>query len=199
MSYVPGLKNSEMDIDGYISKSFPLTAVVGKIPRVMKTLPGYFLAAAIGALGCLTSLPAGAVSLASPANGLALQLDAGHGSYQLSVNAAAWSFGGSLNAPLKKIAVRRGHDTTGAFQQITFAWQAGQLPMHGEIRLYQENPVVLFAQTCDVAAEGPPAAFPDFTALPPKLRVFSYGKQTFAPCRREFKRRKLCAFKRRNF
>lgn len=168
-----------MEIRNAVSPAVP----GGKTPRFMKTLPDGMLAVAIGALVCLANLPAAAVTLASPANGLVLQLDASHGSYQLTAKAAGWSFGGRLNVPLKKIAVRRGRDTTGAFQQISFAWQAGQRPMHGEIRLYQENPVVLFAQTCEVAAAGPPAAFPDFTTLPPNLHVFSYGQNAFAPPR----------------
>jgi len=147
----------------------------------MKTLPAFLLAAAVGALCWLSRLSASAVTVASPATGLSLQLDASDGNYQLIAMAPSWSFSGSLNVPLKRIAVRRGLDTNGTFQQITFAWQAGQKPMHGRIRLYEEIPMVLFAQTCEVADEVPPAAFPDFTALPPNLHVFSYSQHNFAP------------------
>jgi hypothetical protein len=147
----------------------------------MKTIPGVFFAAATGALCFCSSLSAAPVTLASPATGLSVQLDAGSGNYVLSAQTPAWSFRGSLNVPLTHVAVRWGHDTSGSFRQISFAWQAGKLPMQGEIRLYQEKPAVLFAQTCEVAAEAPPAAFPDFTALPPDLHVFSYSQHNFAP------------------
>ena len=53
--------------------------------------------------------------------------------------------------------------------------------MSGQIRLYGEKALALFSQTCGVAAETPPAAFPAFTKLPESLHIFSYGHHEFAP------------------
>ena len=115
------------------------------------------------------------------AGGLTVQIDAKNGSYQLTAKQPAWSFAGSLNAPLQNVATSHGHDSAGAYKEISFKWSEGQIPMTGRIRLYDEKPVAVLSQTCGTAAEMPPAAFPAFTKIPEKLHVFSYGHHEFAP------------------
>ena len=147
----------------------------------MKTSKCIVLPAFVVALFCLTNLGVATLTTLSATNGLSFQLDAASGSYQIIGKDPAWEFAGSLKVPLKKIQVIHGRDLRGPYQKVAFAWEAGQQSMHGQIRLYQDKPVVLFTQTCDVPAETPPAAFPDFTAIPPSLHVFSYGQHNFAP------------------
>ena len=82
---------------------------------------------------------------------------------------------------MDNVAKSKGHDSIGEYELITFAWHNGQMPMTGEIRLYDDESLALFSQTCRMAAELPPAAFPDFKNLPGKLHIFSYGHHEFAP------------------
>ncbi len=147
----------------------------------MKRFKVFSVAACFITFFSLAQFSAEAVLIESPATGLLLAVDAKRGDYELAAKDPAWTFSGSLKAPLKNILVRHGRDGTGAFQQISFVWDAGQVPMHGEIRLYQEQPMAMFSQTIGTASDQPPAAFPDFTALPPNLHVFSYDQRNFAP------------------
>ena len=117
--------------------------------------------------------------LADP--GLDVKLDAKQGGYRVISLNPAWTFGGTLAAPLQHVKTGRGHDDLGDYQQTAFEWRDGQLPMSGWIRIYDGQPLALFSQTCGKASELPPAAFPNFTTLPDKLHVFSYGLHEFAP------------------
>jgi hypothetical protein len=116
-------------------------------------------------------------------SGVSLRLDASNGGYQLTAKPPAWELGGCINQPLKNVAANQGRDPIGSYQQLAFEWQDGQTPMSGQIRVYEEKPLVLFSQTCGAATELPPPAFPDFRVLPGKLHVFSYGHHEFAPPR----------------
>ncbi|HXR48328.1 MAG TPA: hypothetical protein VN784_12905 [Candidatus Limnocylindrales bacterium] len=116
-------------------------------------------------------------------SGVSLRLDASNGSYQLTAKQPAWELGGYINQPLKNVAANQGRDPIGSYQQLAFEWQDGETPMSGQIRVYEEKPLVLFSQTCGAATEMPPPAFPDFRVLPGKLHVFSYGHHEFAPPR----------------
>ncbi|MDR3460455.1 MAG: hypothetical protein P4N60_23750 [Verrucomicrobiae bacterium] len=119
---------------------------------------------------------------ASPADGgLDVKMDAKQGGYQVVSRDPAWTFGGTLAAPLQHVKTSRGHDGLGDYRQTAFDWQSRQRPMSGWIRIYDGKPLALFSQTCGKASELPPAAFPDFTTLPDKLHVFSYGLHEFAP------------------
>lgn len=105
------------------------------------------------------------------------------GEYVLSVKKPAWSFTGTIQAPLRETRTVTGKDLAGAYHEITFEWRADKTPMTGSIRIYDNNPVAKFSQTCGAALEVPPAPFPSFTTLPEKLHVFSYGQREFAPPR----------------
>jgi hypothetical protein len=132
------------------------------------------------AFATFTLAEARAATLTSP-SGLSARLDSKTGQYQLITKQPAWTFGGSLSAPLRNVSTSRGKDACGAFQQIAFEWTAGQLPMSGRIRLYEDKSLAIFSQTCGVASGTPPAAFPAFTKIPAKLHVFSYEQKEFTP------------------
>jgi hypothetical protein len=121
------------------------------------------------------------VDFSAPQTGLSVRVEAGSGDYQIASKDPAWTFGGSLGTALKNVATGRGHDGMGDYQKIAFEWLEGQKPMSGQIQLYDEKPLALFAQTCGAAMEMPPAAFPAFTKLPESLHIFSYGHHEFAP------------------
>ena len=71
------------------------------------------------------------------------------------------------------VAVTKGKDKLGDYQEVTFHWQAGS-PLAGAIREYQARPVVQFAVTTPQAAAKPPPDFPAFTTFPPGLHPLSF-------------------------
>ena len=149
--------------------------------RIFESKSAARLAAAILLALGLTGRAAAALSLIAPGSGLSVRLEPANGLYEIASSNLAWTFAGNVPAPLAKVATSCGSDGVGAYQQVSFEWQADELPMTGRIRLYDEQALALFSQTCETAAGTPPAVFPDFTKLPADLHVFSYGLQTFAP------------------
>ncbi len=141
-------------------------------------LPGAVLLAL-----CLGGAHASATVVSAPNNGLLVRVDETTGNYEVVTRNPAWKFAGHFEVPIENVAVSRGSDSIGGFQQITFEWQNEQSPMRGRIRLYDQDPLVLFADTCSLAVDEAPAPFPTFTTLPAKLHVFSYGLDNFAPPR----------------
>jgi hypothetical protein len=141
----------------------------------------YGLLAALLLVLSLSDSKAATQNLVAPASELAVKLDAKSGSYQIVSKEPAWTFGGNLGAALRNVTTSHGRDNVGTYQQTAFEWQNGSIPMSGQIRLYDEKTLALFSQTCGAATEMPPPAFPDFTTLPEKLHVFSYGLHEFAP------------------
>jgi hypothetical protein len=117
----------------------------------------------------------------STASGLSVQVDEKSGVYQLSRTQLAWHFEGALNSPLKHVTTTRGHNFIGNYKQVAFEWTAAGNPMNGWIRLYDNQPLAVFSQTCGTAMELPPAPFPAFTKIPGDLHTFSYGHREFAP------------------
>ncbi len=124
---------------------------------------------------------ASSVGISSPDSGLAVQVNSEGGDYQITSQNPPWKFGGSLGLPVQDVASSRGSDDLGGYRQISFGWQAGEMPMSASIRLYDGKSLALFSQTCGAPSEKPPAAFPAFTQLPEALHVFSYGNTNFAP------------------
>jgi hypothetical protein len=123
---------------------------------------------------------AAAVEISS-GTGLSVRMDATTGVYELVSTNPAWSFAGSVGRTVQDITTVHGWDSLGGYERIHFCWQDGQLPMIGEIRLYDRQRVALFSDRCGAATELPPPPFPAFTNLPEGLHVFSYQQQTFAP------------------
>jgi hypothetical protein len=114
------------------------------------------------------------------AAGVSVRLDESSGRYEITSRRPDWKFAGELGRPAKEAEVSRGTDRVGAYQEIRFSWQAA-VPLTGSIRVYDQQPVILFTVTCDQAADKWPVDFPRFTSFPAKLHHFSFGEKPFAP------------------
>jgi hypothetical protein len=112
--------------------------------------------------------------------GLSAALDP-DGSYTVLSSVPAWTFGGEIGSALKNEVAASGEDSLGGYQRISFEWTEGSSPMSGEIRLYNNRPVILFSEQRQNAGEMPPSPFPSFTKIPKGLHVFSYRQEAFAP------------------
>jgi hypothetical protein len=112
--------------------------------------------------------------------GLSITMDS-NGNYTVQSSAPEWTFGGEIAHPLKNAVTSSGKDSVGRYQRISFKWTEGSSLISGEIRLYDEKPLVLFSDTRRNAGEMPPLPFPSFTNLPKNLHVFSYRQETFSP------------------
>jgi hypothetical protein len=112
--------------------------------------------------------------------GLSVTMDS-TGNYTVQTTAQTWKFSGEIGCPVASEAVSSGKDAVGQYQRISFKWMEGASPISGEIRLYNDQPLVLFADTRQNAGEMPPLPFPSFTNLPQNLHVFSYRQETFSP------------------
>ena len=149
--------------------------------RIFESKSAAWLAAAILLAPGLTVRDAAALSLTAPGSGLSVRLEPTNGLYEMTSSNPDWIFAGNIPAPLTRVATSHDSDCVGAYQQVSFEWQADGIPMTGRIRLYDEPALALFSQTCKAAAGMPPVPFPNFTKMPADLHVFSYGMQTFAP------------------
>jgi hypothetical protein len=134
---------------------------------------------------CLGLLfPAAAVAKTArvkSADGITARLDETSGHYEILWRLAHWKFTGDLGGPTTDVAIRRGTDRIGGYQEIRFNWRTNALT--GSIRLYNARPVALFTLTCDRAAAKLPAMFPRFASFPAGLHPFSFGDSSFAPPR----------------
>ncbi|HXK03852.1 MAG TPA: hypothetical protein VMS37_15730 [Verrucomicrobiae bacterium] len=129
---------------------------------------------------CLASLAvlplAQAVSLGGP-NGLSIAVDAS-GGYSISVPAAAWTFGGSIGAPLANMIVAGGSDSLGPYNEVSFDFVT-DIQRHASIRSYSAHPDVLFTVT-NYAPSANSFVFPNLSQYPAGLRHVVYSG-TFAP------------------
>ncbi|HEY1662622.1 MAG TPA: hypothetical protein VGI03_09405 [Verrucomicrobiae bacterium] len=121
------------------------------------------------------------INVLTSKSGVSVRVNDRSGNYQITSANPKWTFAGNLGTPLNNSRISRGHDVVGDYQQVDFDWQAGSTPLSSQIRIYDDKPLALFSQTCGAATEVPPPAFPDFTSLPKKLWIFSYGQHPFAP------------------
>ena len=134
------------------------------------------------ALLCLCNLAAArALTVSSAKTGVSVRLDETTGQYQVAARVPAWSFAGSLGSAARAVRSVRGNDHIGAYQEITFTWQSGRLPLRGVIRVYQNSPLLLFRYAYLKPASPPSVAFPRFTSIPAHLDHFSYRNVAFAP------------------
>jgi hypothetical protein len=151
------------------------------MPRRLFSHP--ILGVLVAGLLLAVSLPnsRGATTEVSAKSGLSGRVNSDSGDYEIASSAPPWRFAGSLGMPLNDVGTSHGSDKIGRYQQIAFEWRDGPTLMSGQVRLYDDQPLALFTQTCGAAVEVPPAAFPAFTNLPPALHIFSYGHREFAP------------------
>lgn len=121
-----------------------------------------------------------AITAASPVSTIAARVDESTGNYSVTWKRTAWTLRGSVPGPLREVALSPGADALGRYQEISFAWQEGDLPLRGRIRVYEEQPLVLFSDTCETATKLPPVPFPNFTNVPANLHIFSHSLKEFA-------------------
>jgi hypothetical protein len=146
---------------------------------VQSSISARFMAAAFITFS-LTCITAPALDFNSQ-TGLTLQLNPATGTYALRLSRLNWVFVGAFDGPLADTVTSQGRDAMGDYEQVSFSWHNDQTPMTGSMRVYREQPLTLFSQTCNTAMELPPKAFPDFKSVPSGLHVFSHGLKTFAP------------------
>src|SRR5580698_80495 len=103
------------------------------------------------------------------------------GNYFVRSPEPEWVFSGEIGFPLKNANTGEGVDSLGRYLRISLEWMEGSSQMHGEIRLYQESPLVIFSDFRKSAGEMPPMPFPSFTKMPKDIHVFSYRQEAFAP------------------
>jgi hypothetical protein len=134
----------------------------------------------IATMACASALAAAEPARIESAAGVTAELDGMTGHYTLRVAASRWSFAGDLGGPAGELAVSRGADRLGTFQEIDFEWMPARM-LAGTIRLYDAQPAVLFSLVCRKAGERLPALLPRFTSVPRDLHRFSYRDRPFSP------------------
>ena len=130
--------------------------------------------------GCAVLAAAVGPSRVESAAGVTMELDAATGHYTFWVTKPRWNFVGDLGGPAEGVAVSRGSDRLGTFQEVEFQWMPARL-LSGSIRLYDARPAVLFTVVRQRAGERLPALLPRFTSFPRGLHRFSYRDQVFSP------------------
>lgn len=118
-----------------------------------------------------------AVTLPETQSGVSVEVNT-NGDYEIRAREPAWAFGGTVGNPIQEIKTSSGQDTIGAYQEVTFRWNA---QFSAGIRRYDEKPAVLFAVNLPAGANVTNVAFPSFTRLPANLHGFSYREENFAP------------------
>ena len=117
------------------------------------------------------------VTLPETRSGVSVQVNT-NGDYEIRARELAWTFGGTVGHPIQEIETTAGRDTIGAYQEVTFRWNA---QFSGGIRRYNDKPAVLFSVNAPAGVNVTNVAFPLFTRIPADLHGFSYGEENFAP------------------
>src|SRR5579871_5659607 len=69
------------------------------------------------------------------------------GTYVITAQDPAWTFGGDIGQPLSNIAVTTGQDGIGTYQKITFDYSMDGGPRESSIRTYAGRAIVMFSTT----------------------------------------------------
>jgi autotransporter-associated beta strand protein len=143
---------------------------------------GTYLLVASNSSGCVTSAPA-VLAVNGPAaitNAAGLMLSmAPNGIYTINATAPAWSFSGSLGMTPVNLSAVAGTDAIGAYSGFQFQYSAS-IPHLASIRLYTNQPIVLFTDT-GLADSANDLAFPHFTSYPANLYHESFSSVAFSP------------------
>src|SRR5258708_4465591 len=81
------------------------------------------------------------VTLPETQGGVSVQVNT-NGDYEILSRDPAWTFSGNVSYPIQEIKTLSGQDTIGAYQEVTFRWNA---QFSGGIRRYDDKPAVLFS------------------------------------------------------
>lgn len=133
--------------------------------------------------GTATSTPAmltvyagGAVVTNSTGLSISMAQD---GTYTVASTTPAWQFKGSLWQSQFGVIEVDGADSIGGYSELRFDYTASA-PHSAAIRLYTNQPVVLFSDTSQAAGVND-LAFPHLTNYPANLYHVGYADSTFAP------------------
>lgn len=118
-----------------------------------------------------------AATLPEARSGIGVQVST-NGDYEISSHEPAWTFGGGVGYPIEEIKTASGQDAIGAYQEVTFRWNA---QFSSGIRRYDDKAAVLFSVNAPAGANAAKVAFPSFTRVPANLHGFSYREENFAP------------------
>jgi hypothetical protein len=121
-----------------------------------------------------------AASLTPSAAGLTASADEASGTYTITAKNPAWTFSGTVGAPLTDMHVTNGSDKLGDYRQMAFHWQA-DAPRDGVIRVYDNRPLVQFSIETPQAATHLNQDFPAFTTFPQNLHPLSYRDVALSP------------------
>jgi len=110
-------------------------------------------------------------------SGIGVQVDT-RGGYEIRVHEPDWMFFGGVDHPIQDIKTGSGQDTIGAYQEVTFRWNAA---FSAGIRRYDNKPAVLFSVNAPAGANAKDVKFPSLINFPAGLHGFSYGEKNFAP------------------
>ncbi len=127
----------------------------------------------------LSAPEAPAAALTPSAAGLAVSVDGLGGTYTVTAQNPAWTFSGTVGAPLTDVRTTSGSDKLGGYRQIAFGWKT-DAPRTGTIRLYDARPLVQFSVTTPQAAHLS-QDFPAFTTFPQNVHTLSYTETAMAP------------------
>jgi hypothetical protein len=126
----------------------------------------------------ILAVPAqGSLTIVGSGN-IAVTVDPG-GSYSVTVPDLAWSFSGSIGAPLNNLQAGSSADALGGYSEISFDFQS-DVARHASIRSYREHPEVLFTVSYPSSGAANTFAFPNFAQYPRNLDHLTFSG-TFAP------------------
>lgn len=96
------------------------------------------------------------------------------GSFSITTQSPAWTFGGTVGAPLSQMASNEGKDGIGVYERISFAYTLNGMSAAASVRAYRTRPVVVFSTTLLSAANNGPL-FPRIATYPQGLFKFGFN------------------------
>ncbi len=105
-----------------------------------------------------------------------IHVNAPKGDYLFTSASPAWTFRGKVTSAMRRIQRSSGRDNLGAFKEIKFTWGPAANPRTGILKCYMSSGMLL----AGITGGSPRTVFPDFTSIPPNLRVMSFKNAVFA-------------------
>ncbi len=138
----------------------------------------FFLRRALVASPALVLLIAISPASAAPdrfdtLSGIELSVDAS-GSFSVRSREPVWTFGGTVDAPVTRIALSTGRDGVGTYHKIAFNYSTSNgVPVSASIRAYYQRSIVIFSSTLLAAANNGPL-FPTISTYPQGMYKFAF-------------------------
>ncbi|BDI32515.1 hypothetical protein CCAX7_45660 [Capsulimonas corticalis] len=120
-----------------------------------------------------------AATLTPSAAGLSVSVDEASGAYTVTAQNPAWTFSGTVGAPLTDVRSTSGRDKLGGYRQIAFGWKT-DASREGTIRVYDARPLVQFSIATPQASHLT-QDFPAFTTFPQNIHTLSYVENAMSP------------------